>query len=109
MPKTSAKEAIALYRSRIGSMDEGDVEILRALLRFTDGCRDSMHEPDEQDVFAKVVGDHLDNAFGNTVRGKFADGSPCSQEFVVRLRRGNRRLDVNLADLIALARRAEVK
>lgn len=38
------------------------VEVARNL-----GVRPDWHEPDEQEVNARVVGDHLDNAMGSTV------------------------------------------
>jgi hypothetical protein len=61
-----------------------------------------MHEPDEQGVSAVVTGYHLDNAMGN---------DPCNNcgEFTVGISRdgGDSYEWFNLADLIALARRAE--
>ena len=52
-----------------------------------------MHEPDEQDVTARVFGEVLDNA-----------GS--DNEFTVRIQQGGRYQHFNLATLIALARKA---
>ena len=49
---------------------------------------------------AEVVGDHLDNVIGNHVNGC---GTEPNQEFVVRLRAGEAKADLNLANLIALA------
>jgi hypothetical protein len=82
------------------------------LTSVTAGCRDDMHEPDEQSLKARVVGTHLDNAFGDSiiedavVRG--------FQEYVVVLERyfvedgaGGEKIAVekfNLATLIALAK-----
>lgn len=69
------------------------------------GVRDDWHEPDEQDIEAIVVGNHLDNAHGNHVHPDTAD----FQEFVVRLYErqggGDTTLlgDFNLASLLALA------
>lgn len=63
-----------------------------------------MHEPDEQDIYAVVTGTHLDNAMGD---------NPCDNccEFTVGLgdQDGNNREWFNLADLIALARLAQLK
>lgn len=79
---------------------------LNRLLSITDGCRCDMHEPDEQNITARVVGDHLDNAFGEDVRvSAVVEGY---QEFVVVLRRGAAVECFNLATLIALARRANL-
>ena len=63
-----------------------------------------MHEPDEQDVRARVVGDHLDNACGDNISLEAVAGG--FQEFVVVLSRDRKKATVNLADLIALARKA---
>jgi len=76
-------------------------EEAKLLKKFLEPCRLDMHEPDEQDVSAKVVGDHLDNAMGDYINpeGKY-------QEFVIVLKKGKKTLNVNLANLIALARLA---
>lgn len=78
------------------------------LLDVTEGCRPDLHEPDEQDLKARVVGDHLDNAYGETVMERMiVEGY---QEFVVILKRfhagtGRHQTECfNLATLIALAR-----
>ena len=60
--------------------------------------RTDWHEPDEQDIECVVVGDHLDNAFGNRITGDRG-----FQEFVVQLRSPTADLDINLATLLALA------
>lgn len=86
--------------------------ILARLLETTDGCRPDMHEPDEQDIKARVIGDHLDNAMGDLIDAHLIESG--SQEFVVcieRLKYHPTRLVVarfNLADLIALARKAQL-
>lgn len=82
------------------------------LLAFavTHKLRDNWHEPDEQEVTATVVGEVFDNAFGPKVwskddpnfQGAMAEFLP-QQEIVVRLRAPGDALDVNLADLLALA------
>ena len=77
----------------------------KGLVEFTDGCREDMHEPDEQNIEARVVGDHLDNAMGTDIRSEAIEQG--YQEFVVVLKRNNKTLKINLANLIALARKAE--
>lgn len=78
-------------------------ETLNRLLKITDGCREDMHEPDEQLLSADVFGHHLDNAFPPTQPG---------HEFRVKLtREGPNASDTeyfNLATLIALARKAQL-
>lgn len=78
-------------------------ETLNRLLKVTDGCRDDMHEPDEQGLSAEVHGHHLDNAFPPTSPG---------HEIRVKLTRGHANQFVtesfNLATLIALARKANL-
>jgi len=76
---------------------------LQKLNDITAGCREDMHEPDEQDIKAYVIGDHLDNAFGNSIT--LNDGF---QEFVVVIRRNEKTEKFNLATLIALARKANL-
>jgi len=76
------------------------------LLQITRGCRPDMHEPDEHGIKARIVGDHLDNAFGEDIRIEAIEGN--FQEFVVILERdtnhGRKTEKFNLATLIALAR-----
>jgi hypothetical protein len=62
-------------------------------------CRPDMHEPDEQDIYARVTGTHLDNAFGDNPYHNCL-------ELTVGLgdEQGNDCEWFNLADLIALAR-----
>ena len=86
------------------------------LLRFAHEAkvRPDWHEPDEQGVEASVVGDHLDNAMGNTimneamnttlVTGKDTYMLSYSQEFVVEIRGPHiLKLRINLASLLAIA------
>lgn len=83
--------------------------ILKELVAFTKGCREDMHEPDEQGVgVSAVVGNHLDNAFGNDIEPFLMEHN--SQEYVVIMENENmdKQLKVNLADLIALARKAKL-
>ncbi len=85
-------------------------DILERLRGVTKGCRIDMHEPDEQEVSAWVVGSKLDNAFGDSISAQpITEGY---QELVVCIRRydcdGGRTIRTfNLADLIALARLAD--
>jgi hypothetical protein len=72
---------------------------LNKLLVITDGCREDMHEPDNQGIDSIISGTHLDNAHGNT---------PCSNEFVITISRDNKVEHFNLATLIALARKADL-
>ena len=78
-------------------------ETLNRLLEITDGCREDMHEPDEQGLSADVHGHHLDNAF--------PPAAP-THEIRVKLTRGHANQFVteyfNLATLIALARKAQI-
>ena len=88
-------------------MDQRLKEVHANLKNITSGCRDDMHEPDEQDLKCRIVGDHLDNACGAHVSATaIVEGH---QEYVICLERFQGtpiRLFVNLADLIALARLA---
>ena len=78
---------------------------LAKVLAATRGCRPDMHELDEQGIDASIVGCNLDNAMGNHVDlNAIKEGY---QEFVVVLRRDGQILEINLASLIALARRAK--
>lgn len=73
------------------------------LCRKTENCRPDMHEPDEVDIYAVVTGTHLDNAMGD-------DPYHNCCEFTVGLgeQDGSGREWFNLADLIALARMANL-
>lgn len=79
---------------------DNDLERLRSI---TEGCRPDMHEPDEQGLRARVVGDHIDNACGDWINVDAIVGG--FQEFVVILDRNGRKECFNLATLLALARR----
>lgn len=98
------------YEDRQRLNRERSQKILDRLRLVTQGCRDDMHEPDEQDLKARVVGDHLDNAMGESFTlGVFRD-YVMTQEFLVILERSGFPTEVfNLADLIALARRANLE
>jgi hypothetical protein len=79
-----------------------------SLWHITRDCRDDMHEPDEQGVEGAVIGHRFDNAFCLPDRAKtYSVSDPYDLTLV--LSRERERLNVNLADLVALARLAEVK
>jgi hypothetical protein len=79
---------------------------LERLLDITEGCRPDMHEPDEQELTARVVGWKFDNASGEDINVQAIDQG--WQELVVILKRyvdGDVKIaHFNLATLIALAR-----
>jgi hypothetical protein len=81
---------------------------LDELVQFTKDCREDMHEPDEQGIDAHIVGNHLDNAFGSSIVPDLMN-KDC-QEFVVILENENtdKQMKINLANLIALARKAVI-
>jgi hypothetical protein len=80
-------------------MESRMVEIRNDLIKITRGCREDMHEPDEQEIHAIVHGKILDNAFGNDLK---------HNEINIIIERGTKECEVfNLADLIALARKAK--
>ncbi len=84
-------------------------EIQALLLHITRDCRPDMHEPDEQGVKAHVIGDHLDNAMGNSIEPFLLEQH--AHELVVIIRREDHDPPLyrfNLADLIAIARKAEL-
>lgn len=84
-------------------------DVLEKLLQITEGCRDNMHEPDEQGLSAKVFGNRLDNAF--PTKGKFVNVHPDSEIKVKLTREYDDEVEAsffNLADLIALARKAQL-
>jgi len=59
------------------------------------GLRSDWHEPDEREISARVVGDHLDNAMGPTVDRN------CGELNVVLTKDGEDVAVVNLATLLA--------
>jgi len=80
------------------------------LLEITNGCRSDMHEPDEQGLTAIVTGLKLDNTDGN--QRQIYRTNPEAEEIIITLRRiwdeegTYSQVEINLATLIALARRA---
>ena len=75
----------------------------RKLLQFASehDIRQDWHECENQGISGEVIGTIFDNSGGSKVYPNLVkDGS---QEFVLRLSKGNRQVDINLADLVALA------
>lgn len=82
-------------------------EMKDRLVSITSRCNEEMHEPDNEGVSATVVGDHLDNAFGDSILS--IDSPKCPQEYVVvLLDTKGRKENFNLSSLIALARKAQI-
>lgn len=79
-------------------------EMCRRLLAITRGCREDMHEPDEQEIKCRVIGTTFDNAHGDDIREDAVEQG--YQEIIVVLERGDYCERFNLASLIALARQA---
>jgi len=78
-------------------MDPMQTKLKRKLRRFATrfGLREDWHEPDEQDVSAKIIGHKLDNAFGEDALG---------DEFIVLLIVDKKEeFRINLASLLAIA------
>lgn len=71
------------------------------LSAITSDCNEEMHEPDNNGISAVVDGNHLDNAFG--------DSGFCG-EFIVTIHNEETGhiATINLATLIALARKAQL-
>lgn len=92
-------------------------ETLDRLRKITEGCRNDMHEPDEQQVSAVVSGYILDNAMGDHPAHNLGELTVGIQRVVVDDPDSTdfpRATHIetewfNLATLIALARKAELK
>ncbi len=85
------------------------LDLHTALRKITKGCRPEMAEPDEQGVFGTAYGVGLDNttiAHPTAHSAKMADNLG-NLNLGVHIMRGNDRLNVNIADLIAIARLAD--
>lgn len=87
-------------------------EMLTSLKYITAPCQMNMHAPDEQQLTVHIVGDHLDNLAGRLINvDAIRQGE---QEYVICFERYDDEseeflyADINLADLIALARLAVV-
>lgn len=72
-----------------------------AALAKVAGVRPDWHEPDEQDINAYVIGDHLDNAMGSAFTGN------CNELNVVLTFGGKPSAVVNLATLLSWAAESE--
>lgn len=82
-------------------------EMLERLNVATKDCNVEMHEPDNSDVSAIVVGNKLDNAMGDAIIPEaIVNGW---QEYVVIINTNGKTEAFNLACLIALARKAVVE
>jgi len=92
----SQKDRIALQKFQ--------QRVLDRLKEFTLGCRDDMHEPDEQGIEAVVSGYRLDNACGDEPHEN-------AGEFTLGLTKdkGESYEWFNLSTLIGLARKARVR
>lgn len=83
-------------------------ERLKKLKEFTRECREDMHEPDEVEISAEVIGTKLDNAFGEEIITSHLEEG--WQELVVVMHdRDHTLFKINLATLIALARKAKLE
>ncbi len=81
---------------------------LTELQAATTGCRPDMHEPDETGLKVDVVGNHLDNAFGDHISIEAVTGG--FQEYTVVFHTPDgKHVPVNLANIIALARLADLQ
>lgn len=63
--------------------------------------RADWHEPDEQDIVAWVLGNHLDNAMGNMIVPELIERG--NHELLVILSCGSDTVTLNLANILALA------
>ncbi len=82
-------------------------EVGAALAEVTVGCRLDMHEPDNEGVTARVVGEQLDNALGASIGAEAILAG--YQELVVVITQAQDEHPpvvraLNLADILALAR-----
>ena len=80
---------------------------LDGLVDFTQDCRNDMHEPDESGITSSVVGTKLDNAFGNFISEECITGG-FQEQVVILHHAGGESYKINLATLIALARKAVI-
>jgi len=85
-----------------GRMTKYLVETRDRLIEHTAGCREDMHEPDNQGLTAIVSGYHLDNAMGDSPNNN------CGELTVgLSYNDGHTYKWFNLATIIALARMAK--
>jgi len=79
-------------------------EMLERLKIVLKDCREDMHEPDEQGITVAVTGYHLDNAMGDDPKRN------CGEMTVGIMKNHDGHFEwFNLATLIALARKADLK
>ncbi len=94
------------------------IEQRDAIRAFTANCRENMHEPDEQGIRGRVRGSRFDNACEPLLHHKYAveelrfedHGFGHGHRFDLFLELRNDKgevLNLNLADLVNLARQAE--
>ena len=95
-------------------MTERHKDIVQRLRMVTVGCQRDMHEPDEQGVFARVLGTDLDNACGDRVDVdllKFGSHEIVIviDQFIPEYLGGYHVHEVfNLADLLAIVRGVDI-
>lgn len=95
-------------------MNQRHKDIIKRLRAVTVGCSPDMHEPDEQEVSARVVGYRLDNACGSSIElHKIIEGY---QEYVIIVEAGRHEPypavhseAFNLADLLAIVRNVDIE
>lgn len=93
-PYRMAQTIAALHAPAVIAIEtRTDMDVLAASL----GVRPDWHEPDERNVSARIVGDHLDNAMGSSLDDNFGEFN------VVVTRDGTDVAVVNLATLLSLA------
>lgn len=79
------------------------------LLSITRGCRYDMHEPDEQGVAGRVIGNGLDNAFGEHIEPDLLIRGAHELLLIIEREDRNPHIEVfSLADIVALARQAKL-
>lgn len=84
-------------------LKESFSDMASLLLKATEGCRTDMHEPDEQGLSAKVIGEKLDNAFGEDVTINGLTFGYQEMVFVL-IKNDVKTFSFNMASLLALAR-----
>ena len=97
-------------------MNQRHKDIIKRLRAVTVGCREDMHEPDEQGVFARAIGTDLDNSFGSMIDASLIEKG--AQEIVIVLDQywednygelGHTHDVFNLADLLAIVRNVDIE
>lgn len=83
-------------------------KILEELKDITSNCRIDMHEPDEQEITAHILGNKLDNAMGATIIPSLIENNNHEIVVIIRDNKYNEHSIFSLADLIALARLAKL-